>query len=95
MNKIVAVVFSFAAAGFSPVFAQTATSTEPLRLVSTTEAKLVPVAGSQDGDVGLEGYTANAGCSPIYSSDVSPVGTVFGDDEKDTVARAVVGTDCP
>ncbi len=96
MIKIVAVAFSFAAAaGLSPASAQTAPAPEPSLAASATgsEARIAPVAGSPDADVGLEGYTAGS-CVSVYSADVSSVGPVFGDDEKDTLARTVVGTDC-
>ena len=97
MTKIVAVAFSFAvaAAGFAPALAQTTSAPEPSLAASTTgsEARIAPVAGSPDADVGLEGYAAGS-CVSIYSADVSSVGPVFGDAEKDTLARTVVGTDC-
>ena len=95
MNKIVAFALPFAIAAVSPAFAQTAAAPMPPQAVSSagSEARIVPVEGSQDGDVGLEGYAA-VDCSPVYSGNVSSVGPVFGDDEKDTVAHTVVGTDC-
>jgi len=101
MNKIAAAAFSFAAAfaaaaGFAPAAAQTAAAAAvPPQAASTTgsEARIAPVAGSPDADVGIEGFAAGS-CVSIYSAEVSPVGPVFGDDEKDTVARTVVGTDC-
>ena len=100
MNKIIAAAFSFAAAfaaaGLSPISAQTAASAAvPSQGAATTgsEARIGPVAGSPDADVGIEGFAAGS-CASIYSAEVSPVGPVFGDDEKDTVARTVVGTDC-
>ncbi len=67
----------------------------PSQAASSTgsEARIGPVAGSPDADVGIEGYTAGS-CVSIYSADVASVGPVLGDDEKDTVARTVVGTDC-
>ena len=95
MNKIVAVAFLSATAGFSPASAQTAPAPGPSLAAATTgsEARIAPVAGSPDADVGIEGFAAGS-CASVYSAEVSPVGPVFGDDEKDTVARTVVGTDC-
>ncbi len=96
MNKIVTVAFASAvAAGFAPAFAQTAPVPGPSLAAADTgsEAGIAPVAGSPDADVGLEGYAAGS-CVSIYSADVSSVGPVFGDAEKDTLARTVVGTDC-
>ncbi len=97
MTKIAAVAFSFAfaAAGFAPTLAQTAASPAAAQAASAagTEARIAPVAGSPDADVGIEGYAAGS-CVSIYSAEVSPVGPVLGDAEKDTLARTVVGTDC-
>ena len=100
MNKIAAAAaFSFAAfaaAGFAPAAAQTAASAAvPPQAASATgsEARIGPVAGSPDADVGLEGFAAGS-CVSVYSAEVSPVGPVLGDAEKDTLARTVVGTDC-
>ncbi len=98
MNRIIiAVAFAFAvaAAGFSPAFAQTVASPAPSQTASAagSEARIVPVEGSQDGDLTLEGFEGIA-CAYLLSEEVVPVGPVFGDPEKDTVARTVVGTDC-
>ncbi len=97
MNKIViAVAFAFAAAaGFSPAFAQTAPAPGPSLVAATTgsETRIVPVEGSQNGDMTLEGFEGIA-CAYVYSEEIVPVGPVFGDAEKDTLARTVVGTDC-
>jgi hypothetical protein len=93
MNKIAAVAFTFAAAAFAAE-AQT-TIPAPLQAVSTTgsQARIVPIDGSQDGDMTLEGFEGVA-CEYLYSEELVSVGPIFGDDEKDTVARTVVGTDC-
>ncbi len=96
MHKIAAVVFAFAfAATFAPALAQTAGSAAPSQTASTagSEARIVPVEGSQDGDLTLEGFEGIA-CAYVLTEEVVPVGPVFGDPEKDTVARTVVGTDC-
>ena len=101
MTKITAAAFSFAAAfaaaaGFSPASAQTAQAAEPSPVVSAatgSEARIAPVAGSPDADVGIAGFSAGS-CDSVYSAEASQVGPVFGDPEKDTVARTVVGTDC-
>ena len=98
MNKIAVVAFTFAAGAFaaslSPALAQTA-APAPSQAVSTNEsqAKIVPIKGSQDGDMTLEGFEGIA-CAHLYSEEVISVGPVLGDPEKDTVARTVVGTDC-
>jgi len=101
MNTIIkAAAFSFAAAiaGFVPASAQTAASAAaPLQAASAasgSDAAIAPAEGSTERDVGIEGYAAGAGCGAVYSQEASPVGPVFGDAEKDTVARTVVGTDC-
>ena len=93
--KAVAFAFAAAAAGSLPAFAQTAASSAAAQAASTagSEARIVPVEGSQDGDETLEGFEGIA-CAYLYSEGVVPVGPVFGDAEKDTVARAVVGADC-
>ncbi len=96
MHKIAAVVFSFAfAATFAPALAQTAGSAAAPQAASAAGAdgRTVPVEGSQDGDLTLEGFEGIA-CAYLLSEEVVPVGPVFGDPEKDTVARTVVGTDC-
>ena len=95
MNKIVAVALPFAMAALSsPAFAQAAApQMQQAASFAGSEAKIAAVEGSQDGDVGIGGYAATA-CSPVYSDDVSSVVPASGDDEKDTVARTVVGTDC-
>ncbi|MBD0274251.1 MAG: hypothetical protein ICV73_20255 [Acetobacteraceae bacterium] len=54
--------------------------------------RIVPAA-TEDGDMTLEGFEGIA-CAPLYSQEVVPVGPRLGDDEKDTVAHTVVGTDC-
>ena len=97
MNRIIiAVAFAFAVAatGFAPVLAQTA-APAPFQTASTagSEARIVPVESSQDGDETLEGFEGIA-CAYLLSQEVVPVGPVFGDAEKDTLARTVVGTDC-
>ncbi len=98
MNRIIiAVAFAFAvaAAGFSPASAQTAAPAAAPQAASATgsEARNVPVEGSQDGDLTLEGFEGIA-CAYLLSEEVVAVGPVFGDAEKDTLARTVVGTDC-
>ncbi len=98
MNRIIiAVAFAFAvaAAGFSPALAQTAASAAAPQAAPATgsEARNVPVEGSQDGDETLEGFEGIA-CAYLLSEEVVAVGPVFGDAEKDTLARTVVGTDC-
>ena len=98
MNRIIiAVAFAFAvaAAGFSPALAQTAAPAAAPQAAPATgsEARNVPVEGSQDGDETLEGFEGIA-CAYLLSQEVVPVGPVFGDAEKDTLARTVVGTDC-
>ena len=96
MNRIIkAVAFAVAAAGFAPVLAQAAAPPAPSQTASTagSEARIVPVEGSQDGDETLEGFGGIA-CAYLLSQEVVPVGPVFGDAEKDTLARTVVGTDC-
>ena len=98
MKKVArAVTFSLAAAalGFSPIFAQTPASPAPPQAASAAGAgaKIVPVEGSLDGDLTLEGFEGIA-CAYLYSEEVVSVGPVFGDAEKDTLARTVVGTDC-
>ncbi len=94
MNKIAAFALPFAIAALSPAFAQTAAAPLPPQAVSFagSEAKIVPAA-TEDGDMTIEGFEGIA-CAPLYSQEVVPVGPVFGDDEKDTVAHTVVGTDC-
>ncbi len=90
MNKIAAAV------ALSLAVAQTAASAAvPPQVASTTgsEARIAPVAGSQDGDLTLEGFEGIAGAY-LYSEEVVPVGPVLADAEKDTLARTVVGTDC-
>ncbi|MBD0272984.1 MAG: hypothetical protein ICV73_13795 [Acetobacteraceae bacterium] len=100
MNTIIkAAAFSFAAAfaGFVPASAQTAASAAPPQAASAasgSDAAIAPAEGATERDVGIEGYAAGAGCGAVYSQEASPVGPVFGDPEKDTVARTVVGTDC-
>ena len=54
---------------------------------------MAATAGSPDADVGIAGFAAGS-CDSVYSAEVSQVGPVFGDPEKDTLARIVVGTDC-
>ncbi len=96
MNRIIiAVAFAFAVAGFPPAFAQTAASPAAAQAASTAgaEARIVPVEGSEDGDETLEGFEGIA-CAYLLSEEVVPVGPLFGDAEKDTLARTVVGTDC-
>ncbi len=98
MNRIIiAVAFAFAvaAAGFSPASAQTAAPAAAPQAAPATgsEARNVPVEGSQDGDLTLEGFEGIA-CAYLLSEEVVAVGPVFGDAEKDTLARTVVGTDC-
>ena len=94
MNKIVAFALPFAIAALSPAFAQRAAAPTPPQAVSSagSEAKIVPAA-TEDGDMTLEGFEGIA-CASLYSQEVVPVGPVFGDAEKDTVAHTVVGTDC-
>ena len=97
MNKIVAVAFAFAvAAGFAPASAQTAASPAAAQTAAATgaEARIVPVEGSPDADVGIAGYTGGGACLPIYSAHPTQVGPVTGETEKDTVARTVVETQC-
>ncbi len=98
MNRIIiAVAFAFAvaAAGFSPASAQTAAPAAAPQAAPATgsEARNVPVEGSQDGDLTLEGFEGIA-CAYLLSEEAVAVGPVFGDAEKDTLARTVVGTDC-
>ncbi len=98
MNRIIkAVAFAFAVAvaGFPPAVAQTATAPAPSQAASAagSEGRIVPVEGSLDGDLTLEGFEGIA-CAYLLSEEVVPVGPVLGDGEKDTLARTVVGTDC-
>jgi hypothetical protein len=94
MNKIVAFALPFAMAAQFPAFAQTAAAPTPRQAASSagSEARIVPAA-TEDGDMTLEGFEGIA-CAPLYSQEVVPVGPRLGDDEKDTVAHTVVGTDC-
>ena len=94
MNKIVALALPFAMAALSPAFGQTAAAPTPRQAVSSagSEARIVPAA-TEDGDMTLEGFEGIA-CAPLYSQEVVPVEPRLGDDEKDTVAHTVVGTDC-
>ena len=94
MNKIVAFALPFAMAAQFPAFAQTAAAPTTRKAASSagSEARIVPAA-TEDGDMTIEGFEGIA-CAPLYSQEVVPVGPIFGDDEKDSVAHTVVGTDC-
>ena len=99
MDNIAAVAFSFAIAGFAAAIAQPASAQSAAAAASSAQSatpasqpRIVPAA-TEDGDMTLEGFEGIA-CAPLYSQEIVPVGPVFGDAEKDTVARTVVGTDC-
>ncbi len=100
MIKIAAAAFSFAAAfaaasAPAPASAQTAATAPQAASAAGSEAAIAPAAAtdSPDADVGIAGFAAGS-CDSVYSAEASQVGPVFGDPEKDTVARTVVGTDC-